>query len=78
MSFWNLLFVWLGDDSVAELDNDFTSQGYDAGCCVNPATGLPMLDGDACGGVDVGGNPYGTDLHDGWSSNGLFDDPWSS
>lgn len=26
---------------------------------VNPVTGLPM-----CGGVDVGGNPSGTDLHD--------------
>lgn len=29
---------------------------------VNPATGLPMLDTNA-GGVDVGGSPYGMDLH---------------
>lgn len=29
---------------------------------INPATGLPML-GDSTCGVDVGGNPYGTDLH---------------
>jgi hypothetical protein len=28
---------------------------------INPATGLPML-GDI-GGLDVGGNPYGVDLH---------------
>ena len=28
---------------------------------INPATGLPMTGG--IGGVDVGGNPYGTDLH---------------
>ena len=32
-----------------------------AGCLINPATGLPMVGG--CGGVDVGGNPFGTDLH---------------
>jgi len=77
MSIFNFLFGWLGDDSIAEPDDDLTSQHADTGCSVNPATGLPMLDSDACGGVDVGGNPYGTDLHDGWSSNGLFDDPWS-
>lgn len=29
---------------------------------INPATGLPMT-GPGIGGVDVGGNPYGTDLH---------------
>ncbi len=29
---------------------------------VNPATGLPMMDNSTCG-VDVGGNPYGTDTH---------------
>jgi hypothetical protein len=29
---------------------------------VNPATGLPMLDDDF-GGVDVGGSPFGTDVH---------------
>lgn len=28
---------------------------------INPATGLPMTGG--IGSVDVGGNPYGTDLH---------------
>lgn len=29
---------------------------------INPATGLPMLQGD-CSGVDVGGSPFGADLH---------------
>lgn len=37
---------------------------------INPATGLPMTD-DSYGGVDVGGNPYGTD------SNTYYN-PWSS
>lgn len=36
---------------------------------INPATGLPMVGGQ--GGVDVAGNPFGTDLHrhrdDDWS-----------
>lgn len=35
---------------------------------INPATGLPMTDDDI-GGVDVGGNPYGT---------GGYQHPWSS
>ena len=29
---------------------------------INPATGLPMLQ-DNCSGVDVGGSPFGVDLH---------------
>lgn len=38
---------------------------------INPTTGLPML-GDV-GGVDVGGNPFGMDLHqiDSHSSHGF-------
>ncbi|MEZ0246992.1 MAG: hypothetical protein ACAH09_10175 [Methylophilaceae bacterium] len=35
---------------------------------INPATGLPMND-DSYSGVDVGGSPYGTDLHN---------HPWSA
>jgi hypothetical protein len=53
---------------------------------VNPATGLPMVGGSV--GVDVGGNPYGTDLNAhsfdnhhlnafDFSSNSIADD-WSS
>lgn len=29
---------------------------------INPATGFPMAD-DSYGGVDVGGSPWGTDIH---------------
>lgn len=36
---------------------------------INPATGLPM-NGDGMGGVDVGGSPYGVDVHHPWSSDG--------
>jgi len=76
MSFWNSLFSWLGGSSTVELDDDFTSQHYDAGCSVNPSTGLPMIDSDSCGGIDVAGNPYGMDMHDDWSTPGLHDDSW--
>ncbi|MGK8204318.1 peptidase [Burkholderia cenocepacia] len=37
---------------------------------INPATGLPMID-DGYGGVDVGGSPYGTDIH-------AHHHPWSA
>lgn len=37
---------------------------------INPATGLPMVSG--IGSVDVGGNPYGTDLHR-WEESGIPD-----
>lgn len=40
----------------------------DQHCDINPANGLPMIGG--CGGVDVSGNPYGTD----WS----HDDSWAA
>ncbi|CAG9223709.1 conserved hypothetical protein [Paraburkholderia tropica] len=36
---------------------------------INPATGLPM-NGDDFGGVDVGGSPWGTDIH-------VHNNPWS-
>ena len=37
---------------------------------LNPATGLPMTT-DTVGGVDVGGSPWGTDVH-------ANHHPWSS
>lgn len=37
---------------------------------INPATGLPMVSG--IGSVDVGGNPYGADLHR-WEDSGIPD-----
>ena len=53
MSIWN----WLFDDvtETAALPNMDSPT-------INPATGLPML-GEDIGGLDVGGNPYGIDLH---------------
>ncbi len=38
---------------------------------INPATGLPMHD-DSYGGVDVGGNPWGTRLE----NNSLWSAPF--
>ena len=43
-------------------------------CEVNPATGLTMVDH---GSIDVGGNPYGVDLHsmsmhDDWLTSNMF------
>lgn len=45
--------------------------GMDMGCAINPATGLPMVDG-TCAGMDVMGNPYGFDLHDSFSTDHSF------
>ena len=43
---------------------------------INPANGLPIV--SSTGGVNIEGNPYGTDFsHDHLSSSG-FDDIWSS
>jgi len=44
---------------------------------INPATGLPML-GDSIGGVDVGGSPFGMDLHSSMSGlgSGFGSSPW--
>lgn len=38
---------------------------------INPATGLPMIQGD-CSGVDVGGSPFGADLHSEVMGDDLF------
>lgn len=45
---------------------------------VNPASGLPMLD-DSMSGVDVGGSPYGIDIHHGStmdSFSSMGGNPW--
>ena len=44
---------------------------------INPATGLPMVLGSP-GGVDVAGNPYGSNLDDGFSRGDLFASDWGS
>ena len=77
------LFGWLG--------SIFDDPSGSCGTTINPASGLPMVDG-TCG-VDVAGNFYGTDnnssTHDSgsssWDSGSSFDsgtsigsDPFSS
>lgn len=41
---------------------------------INPATGLVMMGG--IGGLDVAGNPYGTDLNDRFIHDSLWDNRW--
>ena len=48
--------------SACDLSSDWMNETV-----INPATGLPMING--IGGVDVAGNPYGADL----SSDHLFE-----
>lgn len=76
------IFSWFTDmfstvsESSSVTDGDFS---------VNPANGLPMIGG--IGGVDVEGNPFGTDfshdhmtsssLDDSFPTNSSFDDSWN-
>jgi len=53
LSTWNWLF---GDVT------DATAMPAMDSSTINPATGLPMV-GDDMSGIDVGGSPFGTDLH---------------
>ena len=55
MTLWNSVLNWFGFD-----EPDLSSH-YDDDCHINPVSGLPMVGG--CGGFDIEGNPYGTDLH---------------
>ena len=82
MKLLDYLFGWLGgassgsgvDDAVSGIDTSDVT-----GSTINPATGLPMI-GD-CGGVDVGGSPFGFDIHhDDWGSSeniGIHEDTWT-
>ncbi len=58
MSLFNWFSNLFGDS------DDITSNSTNMG--VNPATGLPMMDDSM---IDVGGNPYGTDLNDNSSTS---------
>lgn len=53
MTIWNWLF---GGDTIPHTDPASVSS-----MDINPATGLPMVDGH--GGFDVGGSPWGIDVH---------------
>lgn len=84
MSIWSRLFAWWhSSDGDTPSSGDETSTDVwetlsemDDHCPFNPATGLPMMGG--CGGVDVAGNPYGTDMHDWHSSDSVWHDADSS
>lgn len=80
MSIWDTLLAWFRSPSCSDTTGPDTCLSDGDGCAINPATGLPMVGG--CGGVDVAGNPWGTDLHhdDAWSSPEIsgLDDDWSS
>lgn len=71
-------FGMSSSSSIFEDDSNFidNSSNFD----INPATGLPMTDG--IGSIDVGGSPFGMDIHDSFSSmdSGIssFDDSFSS
>lgn len=56
MRFWN----WLTDFLLGPIEP--MQAPRDEGISINPATGLPMTT-PGIGGVDVGGNPFGHDLH---------------
>jgi len=60
MSFWNTFCSWFSSGDATDLEQSGPCPAEDAGCAINPATGLPMVGG--CGGVDVAGNPFGVDL----------------
>ncbi len=82
MSLWNIFLGWLSSssDMGETVNDDFGASSFDNhGCDINPASGLPMVGG--CAGLDIEGNPYGTDLHsDSWSSPSpdFSDDTWAS
>ena len=53
------MFNWISD-FFSDLSSDTGRSDIEASQ-INPATGLPMV-GSGIGGVDAGGNPWGTDL----------------
>jgi hypothetical protein len=80
------MFQWLSDwwsGIGSDVSSPSSTSNFDSASMIetteiNPATGLPMIGG--IGGMDVEGNPYGTDMsshHDICSSSSIFDDPWN-
>ncbi len=57
MKIWHFLTDWLDGEQCASGDIPDPFNAFE----VNPANGLPMIDGTA---VDIEGNPFGTDSHD--------------
>lgn len=59
MAFWNTLLEWVSSSESATSDHHLPSHQQPP--VINPSTNLPMV--DEIGGVDVGGSPYGIDIH---------------
>lgn len=53
------IFGWFGFGSPDDLGSGGVTGWQDDARTVNPASGLPMV-----GGLDVAGNPYGTNMQD--------------
>jgi len=69
----NFTVQW-NDDYPDQRDSGIASDGHDV--VVNPATGLPMING--IGSVDVAGNPFGTDMNQSDTHSALSDDTFGS
>jgi hypothetical protein len=69
MKLWHFLTDWLDSESSASADTNNPFSEFD----VNPANGMPMIEGT---GIDIEGNPFGTDNpdFDTGSSGTWFDD----
>ena len=72
------LFSWFSKwFSNAELNSNssenvsYATTSYHDDFAVNPASGLPMIGGMT--GLDIEGNPYGTDLHDSFEHTSALD-----
>jgi hypothetical protein len=75
MTFWQSICNWF--DSTHSTSDPIGTTTDDHFTHINPATGLPMA-GDGFGGVDVGGSPFGTDIHhDTFTHNSFCIDPFS-
>lgn len=59
MNLFNHVFGWFSSAN----DDDLPDTNCLLSPDINPATGLPMLD-EGLGGVDVGGSPFGFDIHE--------------
>jgi hypothetical protein len=76
MTFWQSICNWF--DSTQSTCDPIGTTTDDHFTHINPATGLPMA-GDGCCGIDVGGSPFGTDIHhDTFTHNSMGSDLFSN
>lgn len=66
LGFLNFLFGG-ADNAASSVDVPLT--------VINPSTGLPMIESDM-GGVDVGGSPFGMDVHSHMGDCHTDSNPW--